>query len=132
MSSKEALDELEWFINCVYDSVEDGHAAYLKDEVESASNAYDKLEKDLEVLEEYRKIEEEISIDFITLSKILKQRFVYDNNQVKIELLGLHIKSGELYLYGFVEDTTQAVYLRLKDYGKTWALDKEEFYKNIK
>ena len=132
MSSKEALDELEWFINCVYDSVEDGHAAYLKDEVESASNAYDKLEKDLEVLEEYRKIEEEISIDFITLSKILKQRFVYDNNQVKIELLGLHIKSGELYLYGFVEDTTQAVYLRLKDYGKTWVLDKEEFYKNIK
>ena len=132
MTSKEALDELEWFINCVYDSVEDGHAAYLKDEVESASNAYDKLEKDLEVLEEYRKIEEEIGIDFITLSKILKQRFVYDNEQVKIELLGLHIKSGELYLYGFVENTTQAVYLRLKDYGKTWALDKEEFYKNIK
>ena len=132
MNSKEALDELEWFINCVYDSVEDGHAAYLKDEVESASNAYNKLEKDLEVLEEYRKIEEEIDIDFITLSKILKQRFVYDNDQVKIELLGLHIKSDELYLYGFVEDTMQAVYLRLKDYGKTWALDKEEFYKNIK
>ena len=132
MTSKEALDELEWFINCVYDSVEDGHAAYLKDEVESASNAYDKLEKDLEVLEEYRKIEEEIGVDFSTLSKILKQRFVYDNNQVKIELLGLHIKSDELYLYGFVEDTMQAVYLRLKDYGKTWVLDKEEFYKNIK
>ena len=87
---------------------------------------------DLEVLEEYKKIEDEIGIDFITLSKILKQRFVYDNDQVKIELLGLHIKSDELYLYGFVEDTTQAVYLRLKDYGKTWALDKEEFYKNIK
>lgn len=132
MTNKEALDELEWFINCVYDSVEDGHAAYLKDEVESASNAYNKIEKDLEVLEEYKKIEDEIGIDFITLSKILKQRFVYDNDQVKIELLGLHIKSDELYLYGFVEDTTQAVYLRLKDYGKTWALDKEEFYKNIK
>ena len=132
MTNKEALDELEWFINCVYDSVEDGHAAYLKDEVESASNAYNKIEKDLDLLEEYRKIEEEIGIDFIILSKILKQRFVYDNNQVKIELLGLHIKSDELYLYGFVEDTMQAVYLRLKDYGKTWALDKEEFYKNIK
>ena len=77
-------------------------------------------------------LEEEIGIDFITLSKILKQRFVYDNDRVKIELLGLHIKSDELYLYGFVEDTTQTVYLRLKDYGKTWALDKEEFYKNIK
>ena len=132
MTSKDALDELEWFINCVGCAVDDGSAYYLKDEVESASNAYNKLEKDLEVLEEYRKIEEEISINFITLSKILKQRFVYDNDQVKIELLGLHIKSDELYLYGFVEDTTQAVYLRLKDYGKTWALDKEEFYKNIK
>ena len=132
MTSKEALDELEWFINCVGCAVDDGSAYYLKDEVESASNAYNKLEKDLEVLEEYRKIEEEIGIDFITLSKILKQRFVYDNDQVKIELLGLHIKSDELYLYGFVEDTMHAVYLRLKDYGKTWALDKEEFYKNIK
>ena len=69
-------------------------------------------------------LEEEIGIDFITLSKILKQRFVYNNDQVKIELLGLHIKSDELYLYGFVEDTMHAVYLRLKDYGKTWALDK--------
>lgn len=132
MTSKEALDELEWFINCVGCAVDDGSAYYLKDEVESASNAYNKLEKDLEVLEEYRKIEEEIGIGFITLSKILKQRFVYDNDQVKIELLGLHIKSDELYLYGFVEDTMHAVYLRLKDYGKTWALDKEEFYKNIK
>ena len=132
MTSREALDELEWLINCVYDSVNDGSAYYLKDEVESASNAYNKIEKDLEVLEDYKKIEDEIGIDFITLSKILKQRFVYDNDQVKIELLGLHIKSDELYLYGFVEDTMQAVYLRLKDYGKTWALDKEEFYKNIK
>ena len=77
-------------------------------------------------------LEEKIGIDFITLSKILKQRFVYDNNQVKIEVLGLHIKSDELYLYGFVEDTMQAVYLRLKDYGNSWALDKKEFYKNIK
>ena len=71
-------------------------------------------------------LEEKIGIDFITLSKILKQRFVYDNNQVKIELLGLHIKSDELYLYGFVENTMQAVYLRLKDYGKTWTITKEK------
>ena len=97
-------------------------------ERETKENYYDLVYK-LGVLED---IEEEISIDFITLSKILKQRFIYDKNQVKIELLGLHIKSDELYLYGFVEDTMHAVYLGLKDYGKTWALDKEEFYKNIK
>ena len=97
-------------------------------ERETKENYYDLVHK-LGVLED---LEERIGIDFITLSKILKQRFVYDNDQVKIELLGLHIKSDELYLYGFVEDTTQAVYLRLKDYGKTWTMTKEEFYKNIK
>ena len=97
-------------------------------ERETKENYYDLVHK-LGVLED---LEEEIGIDFITLSKILKQRFVYNNDQVKIELLGLHIKSDELYLYGFVEDTMHAVYLRLKDYGKTWTMTKEEFYKNIK
>ena len=97
-------------------------------ERETKENYYDLVYK-LGVLED---IEDELELDFITLSKILKQRFVYDNDQVKIELLGLHIKSDELYLYGFVENTMRAVYLRLKDYGKTWTITKEEFYKNIK
>ena len=91
-------------------------------ERETKENYYDLVHK-LGVLED---LEEEIGIDFITLSKILKQRFVYNNDQVKIELLGLHIKSDELYLYGFVEDTAHAVYLRLKDYGKTWTITKEK------
>ena len=91
-------------------------------ERETKENYYDLVHK-LGVLED---LEEEIGIDFITLSKILKQRFVYDNDLVKIELLGLHIKSDELYLYGFVEDTMHAVYLRLKDYGKTWTITKEK------
>ena len=91
-------------------------------ERETKENYYDLVHK-LGVLED---LEEEIGIDFIALSKILKQRFVYDNDLVKIELLGLHIKSDELYLYGFVEDTMHAVYLRLKDYGKTWTITKEK------
>ena len=91
-------------------------------ERETKENYYDFVHK-LGVLED---LEEELGIDFITLSKILKQRFVYDNDLVKIELLGLHIKSDELYLYGFVEDTTHAVYLSLKEYGKTWVLTKEK------
>ena len=91
-------------------------------ERETKENYYDLVHK-LGVLED---LEEEIGIDFITLSKILKQRFVYNNDQVKIELLGLHIKSEELCLYGFVEDTTHAVYLSLKEYGKTWTITKEK------
>ena len=83
-------------------------------------------EEALDKLGQLEDLEEEIGVDFITLSKILKQRFVYNNDRVKIELLGLHIKSDELYLYGFVEDTTHAVYLKLKDCGKTWTMTKEK------
>ena len=71
-------------------------------------------------------IEEELGIDLITLFKALKQMFVFHKENVKIELIGIHFKSNELYLFGFVEDTVHAVYLSLKDYGKTWALTKEE------
>ena len=86
-------------------------------------NAENQIEQDLEQLDN---LEKEIGIDLITLFKALKQMFVFHKENVKIELLGLHIKSSELYLYGFVEDSTRAVYLGLKDYGKTWTLTKEE------
>ena len=82
--------------------------------------------KKLKILED---IEEELGIDLITLFKALIQMFVFHKENVKIELIGIHfksIKSNELYLFGFVEDTVHAVYLSLKDYGKTWALTKEE------
>lgn len=71
-------------------------------------------------------IEDELKIDLITLFKALKQKFVFHKENVKIELLGLHIKSNELYLYGFVENTTHAVYLSLKEHKKTWVLTREE------
>ena len=71
-------------------------------------------------------IEEELEIDLITLFKALKQKYIFHKENVKIELVGLHIKSNELYLYGFVEDTAHAVYLSLKEYGKTWSVCKED------
>ena len=89
-------------------------------ERETKENYYDLVYK-LGVLED---LEEELEIDLITLFKALKQKYVFHKENVKIELLGVHIKSGELYLYGFVEDTTQAVYLSLKECGKTWWLFK--------
>ena len=125
MRSKEALERLLMLARpCDYEVRE--HRNNYCDMLENV------IKKDLYQLEEYRKIEDELELDLITLFKVLKQRFVYDKDQVKIELLGLHIKSDELYLYGFVENTMHAVYLRLKDYGKTWTMTKEEFYKNIK
>ena len=77
-------------------------------------------------LQDLEDLEEEIDIDLITLFKALKQKHVFHKENVKIELLGLHIKSNELYLYGFVEDTTHTVYLSLKEHGITWAIKKEE------
>ena len=71
-------------------------------------------------------IEEELGIDLITLFKALKQKHVFHKENVKIEILGIHIKSNELYLYGFAEDTTHTIYLSLKEYGKTWVLTREE------
>lgn len=99
---------------------------YLPDHKIDASRfeCYDKLGQ----LED---IEEELGIDLIILFKALKQMFVFHKENLKIELLGLHIKSEELCLYGFVEDTTHAVYLSLKEHGKTWALTREELKEEI-
>ena len=94
-------------------------------ERETKENYYDLVYK-LGVLED---LEEELGIDLIILFKALKQKYVFHEENLKIELLGLHIKSDELYLYGFVEDTMHAVYLRLKDYGKTWIMTKEKLQK---
>ena len=91
-------------------------------ERETKENYYDLVYK-LGVLED---IEDELELDLITLFKALKQKFVFHKENIKIELLGLHIKSDELYLYGFVEDTTHTVYLSLKEYGETFALTREE------
>lgn len=91
------------------------------EQIENSNACVDKLGK----LED---IEEELGCPLKIVFKALKQMFVFrkENVKIKIELLGLYIHFNELHLYGFVEDTTHAVYLSLKDYGKTWALTKEE------
>ena len=91
-------------------------------ERETKENYYDLVHK-LGVLED---LEEELGIDLITLFKALKQKHVFHKENVKIEILGIHIKSNELYLYGFAEDTTHTIYLSLKEYGKTWVLTRGE------
>ena len=91
-------------------------------ERETKENYYDLVYK-LGVLED---LEEELGIDLIILFKALKQKYVFHEENLKIELLGLHIKSDQLYLYRFAQATMHAVYLRLKDYGKTWTITKEK------
>ena len=92
------------------------------------------IEKDLGLLEEYRKIEEEINIDFITLAKMLKDDVYINYGGVVGEISHIYkeqVKSIERWpVWGFT--VGDGVEYAFRDRGKTWALDKEEFYKNIK
>ena len=83
-------------------------------------------------------LEEEIDIDFITLIKILKED-VYINDGGIVDEIGRiykeRVKSIEHWpVWGFNvgDDDEMKSFYAFKDRGKTWALGKEEFYKNIK
>ena len=94
----------------------------------------EQLEKDLDLLEEYRKIEEEIGVDFITLVKMLKDDVYINDGGIVDEIGNIYkeqVKSIEHWpVWGFTAGDN--VEYAFRDRGKTWALDKEEFYKNIK
>lgn len=79
-------------------------------------------------------IEEEIGIDLITLFKALKNGIYINDGGIVDEIGNIYeseIKSIEhCPLWSFTTDDGGEY--AFKDRGKTWALDKEEFYKNIK
>ena len=128
MTSKEALkDILGILIN--FERLSDIH-----DNQDIKKQKFGIIEKDLDLLEEYRKIEKEISVDFITLVKMLKDD-VYINDGGIVDEIGKiykeQVKSIEHWpVWSFT--TGDGGEYTFKDRGKTWALDKEEFYKNIK
>ena len=122
MTSKEAVLELI----CEAKSLnrDDGRVCFLRKIIE----------EDLDLFEEYRKIEKEIGIDFITLVKILKDDVYINDGGIVGEIGNIYkeqVKSIEHWpVWGFT--TGDNVEYAFKDRGRTWALDKEEFYKNIK
>ena len=128
MTSKEALkDILDILINFE-------HLSTINDKQDIKKQKFDIVEKDLGLLEEYRKIEKEIGVDFITLVKMLKDGVYINYGGIVGEIGNIYkeqIKSIEQWpVWGFtVGDNIEYAF---KDHGKTWALDKEEFYKNIK
>ena len=92
------------------------------------------IEKDLSRLEEQRKSEEESNSDLITLAKMLKDDVYINYGGVVGEIGHIYkeqVKSIEHWpVWSFT--TGDGVEYTFRDRGKTWALDKEEFYKNIK
>ena len=127
MNSKEALkDILGILINLE-------RFSNIHDEQDIKKQKFEIIEKDLDLLEEYRKIEEEIGVDFITLIKMLKDDIYINDGDIVDEIGHIYkeqVKSIEHWpVWGFtVGDNAEYAF---KDRGKTWALDKEEFYKNI-
>ena len=130
MISKEALEKLSYIP--IYE--EDIDIIFKGDLCEVYRNEVDIISKDLDLFEEYRKIEEEIGVDFITLVKMLKDDVYINDGGIVGEIGNIYkeqVKSIEHWpIWGFT--IGDGVEYAFKDRGKTWALDKEEFYKNIK
>ena len=82
-------------------------------------------------------LEEEIGIDFITLVKMLKDDVYINDSGIVDEIGNIYkeqVKSIERWpVWGFsVGDDEVKTFYQFNERGKTLALDKEEFYKNIK
>ena len=124
MTSKDALKDIfDILVN--FERLSDIH-----DEQDIKKQKFEIIEKDLDQLEEYRKIEEELGIDLITLFKALKDGiYINEDGSVYKDC----IKSIEHWSdgWGFISNDDY-IDMLFKDYGISWALDKEEFYGNIK
>lgn len=132
MTSKEALKDIKDALDMLISF------ARLDITEDIKKQKFEIIKKDLDLFEEYKKIEEEIGVDFITLVKMLKDD-VYINDGGIVDEIGRiykdQVKSIEHWpVWGFTagDDDEMKTLCAFKDRGKTWALDKEEFYKNIK
>lgn len=124
MTSKEALKDIFDIL------VNFERFSNIHDEQDIKKQKFEIIEKDLDQLEEYRKIEEELGIDLITLFKALKDGiYINEDGSVYKDC----IKSIEHWSdgWGFISNDDY-IDMLFKDYGISWALDKEEFYGNIK
>ena len=126
MSSKEALKDIKDVLDMLIDFVR------LNINEDIKKQKFEIIKKDLDLLEEYRKIEKEIGVDFITLVKMLKDDVYINDGGVVGEIGHIYkdqVKSIEHWpLWGFTVDSDECAF---KDRGKTWALDKEEFYEKL-
>ena len=129
MTSKECLEKLSYIP--IYE--EDIDIIFKGDLCEVYRNEVDIISKDLDLLEEYRKIEEEIGVDFITLVKMLKDDVYINDGGIVDEIGNIYkdqVKSIEHWpVWSFTTDDGGEY--AFKGRGKTWALDKEEFYKTL-
>lgn len=128
MTSKEALKDIKDALDMLISFARLG----IKEDIKKQK--FEIIKKDLDLLEDYRKTEKEIGVDFITLVKMLKDGVYINDGGIVDEIGNIYkdqVKSIEHWpVWGFtVGDNVEYAF---KDRGKTWALSKEEFYENIK
>ena len=132
MSSKEALKDILGIL------MNFERLSNIHDDQDIKKQKFEIIKKDLDLLEEYRKLEEEIGVDFITLVKMLKDDVYINDGGIVDEIGNIYkdqVKSIEHWpVWGFTagDDDEMKTLCAFKDRGKTWALSKEEFYENIK
>ena len=121
MTSKEAVLELICEAKSV--NIDDGRMCFLRKIIE----------KDLDLLEEYRKIEEELGIDLITLFKALKDGiYINEDGSVYKDCIKSIEHWSDGWGFNVGDDDEIKSFYAFKDRGKTWALDKDKFYENIR
>ena len=132
MTSKEALKDIKDVLDMLIDFVRLNISEDIK------KQKFEIIKKDLDLFEDYRKIEKEIGVDFITLVKMLKDSVYINDGGIVDEIGNIYkeqVKSIEHWpVWGFTagDDDEMETLCAFKDRGKTWALSKEEFYENIK
>ena len=131
MTSKEALKDIKDVLDMLIDF------ARLNINEDIKKQKFEIIKKDLDLFEEYRKIEEEIGVDFITLVKMLKDDVYINDGGIVNEIGHIYkerVKSIEHWPgWGFTagDDDEMKTLCAFKDRGKTWALSKEEFYETL-
>ena len=128
MKSKEALKDIKDVLDMLIDFV---RLSDIDEDIKKQK--FEIVKKDLDLLEEYRKLEEEIGVDFITLVKMLKDDVYINDGGIVDEIGNIYkerVKSIEHWpVWGFTDgDGGEYAF---KNRGKTWALSKEEFYEKL-
>ena len=123
MTSKEALDNLHRCALCYKSSNHD-------EWINHCRKVRNIIEKDLERLEKYKSIEEELGVDLITLFKAVKNDFYFKYEDKIISSNDYSFQTRENirgdWVLDIISNNLSLLLIKLKDYGKTWALTKEE------
>lgn len=131
MNSKEALEELLYYANLNFER-ENERKTEFANKVEQMGISDNKenfkiIKKDLDRLEQLEDIEEELEIDLATLFTALEKGVWYkdykDDDKIKFtDRVEENIKCKEF----IVPAKYTIIGLKFRDYGKTFALTKEE------